>query len=58
MVALVKLVVSVWLKRPENWMDKALPMVSMAAICCIIAVITARSRNDLMTVGPLLIARP
>ena len=36
-------------------MDKALPIVSMAAICCIIAVITARSRNDLLTVGPWLI---
>jgi len=54
-VTLVKLVVSVWLKGPENWIDKILPLVSMAAICCIIAVITARSRNDLLTVGPWLI---
>lgn len=54
-VTTVKLVVNVWLKRPGNWMDKALPLVSMAAICCIIAVITARSRNDLLTVGPWLI---
>jgi BASS family bile acid:Na+ symporter len=54
-VTVVKLVVSVWLKGPENWIDKALPLVSMAAICCIIAVITARSRNDLLTVGPWLI---
>ena len=54
-VTVVKLVVSVWLKRPGNWIDKALPLVSMAAICCIIAVITARSRNDLLTVGPWLI---
>ncbi len=54
-VTIVKLVVSVWLKGPENWLDKALPLVSMAAICCIIAVITARSRNDLLTVGPWLI---
>ncbi len=51
----VKLVINVLLKRPGNWMDKALPIVSMAAICCIIAVITARSRNDLLTVGPWLI---
>ncbi len=51
----VKLVVSVWLKRPGNWIDKTLPLVSMVAICCIIAVITARSRNDLLTVGPWLI---
>lgn len=54
-VTSVKLVVSVWLKRPGNWIDKALPIVSMVAICCIIAVITARSRNDLLTVGPWLI---
>ena len=54
-VTSVKLVVSVWLKRSGNWIDKALPLVSMIAICCIIAVITARSRNDLLTVGPWLI---
>jgi BASS family bile acid:Na+ symporter len=54
-VAVGKLVISVWLKGPENWMDKALPLVSMVAICCIIAVITARSRDDLLRVGPWLI---
>jgi len=55
-VALAKLVISVWLRGPENWMDKALPLVSMAGICYIIAIITARSRDDLVTVGPYLIA--
>ncbi len=55
-VALAKLVISVWLRGPENWMDKALPIVSMAGICYIIAIITARSRDDLMTVGVYLIA--
>ncbi len=55
-VALAKLVISVWLKGPENWMNKALPIVSMAGICFIIAIITARSRDDLMTVGLYLIA--
>ena len=54
-VALAKLVISVCLKGPENWMDKALPIVSMAGICYIIAIITARSRDDLMTVGLYLI---
>jgi BASS family bile acid:Na+ symporter len=54
-VALAKLVISVWLRGPENWMDKALPIVSMAGICYIIAIITARSRDDLMSVGLLLI---
>jgi BASS family bile acid:Na+ symporter len=55
LTALAKLVISVALGRPSNWMDKALPVVSMAGICLIIAVITAQSRNELLTVGPLLI---
>jgi BASS family bile acid:Na+ symporter len=55
-VALAKLVIEVWLKGPKNWMDRALPIVSMAGICYIIAIITARSRDDLITVGPYLIA--
>ena len=50
-VALAKLVISVWLRGPENWMDKALPIVSMAGIVFIIAIITARSAEKLMTVG-------
>jgi BASS family bile acid:Na+ symporter len=54
-VALTKLVIGVWLKGPANWMDKVLPIVSMVAICCIIAVITARSAKDLKAVGALLI---
>ena len=52
-VALVKLVMGVWLKRPGNWMDKTLPTVSMVAICCIIAVITAHSIGDAKTVEEL-----
>jgi len=54
-VALAKLIVSVLAKGPENWMDKALPIVSMAGICFIIAIITARSSEKLMTVGIALI---
>jgi BASS family bile acid:Na+ symporter len=54
-VALAKLIISVWLKGPENWMDKALPVVSMAGIVFIIAIITARSAEKLMTVGLRLI---
>ena len=54
-VALTKLVIGVWLNRTGNWMDKTLPIVSMAGICLIIAVITARSRDDLMTVGPVVV---
>lgn len=55
-VALAKLVIRVWLQGPENWMDKALPIVSMAGICYIIAIITARSSEKLMTIGFYLIA--
>jgi BASS family bile acid:Na+ symporter len=54
-VALTKLVIGVWLRGPANWMDRVLPIVSMVAICCIIAVITARSAKDLKAVGALLI---
>jgi len=55
LVTLAKLVIRVWLAGPENWMDRVLPTVSMVAICCIIAVITARSAKDLKEVGLLLI---
>jgi BASS family bile acid:Na+ symporter len=55
LVTLAKLVIRVWLAGPENWMDRVLPTVSMVAICCIIAVITARSAKDLREVGLLLI---
>ena len=54
-VALAKLIVSVWLKGPENWMDRVLPLVSMVGICFIIAIITARSAEKLKTIGLLLI---
>jgi bile acid:Na+ symporter, BASS family len=55
LTALAKLVIAVMLNGPANWMDKTLPVVSMAGICLIIAVITAQSRNELLAVGPLLI---
>ena len=55
LTALAKLVITVILRGPANWMDKTLPVVSMAGICLIIAVITAQSRDQLLSVGPLLI---
>jgi bile acid:Na+ symporter, BASS family len=55
-VCLAKLVVEGVLRGPSDWMDRALPVVSMAGICVIIAVITARSRDKLLSVGPALIA--
>jgi bile acid:Na+ symporter, BASS family len=53
-VSLAKLVVSI-LKGPANWMDKVLPVVSMVGICYIIAIITARSSEKLLSVGLLLV---
>jgi bile acid:Na+ symporter, BASS family len=55
LVSLAKLIMQHVIKGPENWMDKALPIVSMAGICLIIAIITARSRDQLLTSGLLLI---
>ena len=55
-VAAAKLVIGVLFRGPENWMDRALPIVSMAGICFIIAIITSRSREQLLTVGLALIA--
>lgn len=50
-----KLIVSIMMNGPENWMDKVLPMVSMWGIVLIIAIITARSAADLVSVGAALI---
>jgi len=50
-VTLSKLIVSIMLHGPENWMDKTLPVVSMAGIVYIIAIITARSKEEIITVG-------
>jgi BASS family bile acid:Na+ symporter len=55
-VFLAKLVVGVFLKGPADWMDRTLPVVSMVGICVIIAIITARSREKLLTVGLALLA--
>ncbi len=54
-VALAKLFINVLAKGPSTWMDRVLPLVSMVGICFIIAIITARSREKLMTVGAALI---
>ena len=50
-VSSAKLIIGIGFKGPENWMDKALPIVSMSGICFIIAIITARSRDKLLTIG-------
>ncbi|MGA2531637.1 MAG: bile acid:sodium symporter family protein [Candidatus Aminicenantales bacterium] len=54
--AAARLAAAVWLKTPSNWIDRALPSVSMFGICLIIGIITARSRNELLSVGMALFA--
>jgi len=56
LVALAKLVVELVLHGPPNWMDRVLPVLSMAGICLIIAIITARSSADLRRIGAALLA--
>ncbi len=53
-VSLTKLVMNI-LKGPSNWMDRVLPVLSMACICYIIAIITSRSSEQLYAVGLLLV---
>lgn len=55
LVTLTKLLVTIRLKGPNDWLDRALPLISMTAICLVIAIIGARSRDRLLTVGPALI---
>lgn len=42
-------------RRKAIWLDKAMPLVSMSGIACIIVIITAAGRNSLLTIGPLLV---
>lgn len=54
-VAIAKLLISVMAHRPNTWMDRVLPLVSMIGICFIIGIITARSREKLLSVGGALV---
>lgn len=54
-VAVSKLIVSVWLGRPNTWMDRILPLISMAGICITLAIIIAQTHDVLMETGILLV---
>jgi BASS family bile acid:Na+ symporter len=54
-VCLAKLFLNVIPNRSTNWMDRALPVVSMIGICMTVAIITSRSRDKLLTVGVALV---
>jgi len=43
------------LKGKSKWLDDAMPIVSMIGIACIITIITASGRDNLLKIGPLLI---
>lgn len=49
------LVFNKFLSGKMNWLDKAMPLVSMTSIALIIVVITAAGRESLLSIGPLLI---
>jgi BASS family bile acid:Na+ symporter len=55
LVALTKLFATLRRRASRDWVDQALPIISMTGICLIIAIITARSRDRLLVVGPALI---
>jgi bile acid:Na+ symporter, BASS family len=55
LVTAVKWLVYVRMNRRDDWMSKALPVLSMVAICFIIAIITARSSQALLDIGPVLL---
>ncbi|MDR8393416.1 bile acid:sodium symporter family protein [Aliifodinibius sp. S!AR15-10] len=54
-VTFTKLVMSVWLNRPNTWMDTVLPLVAKTAICMVIAIIIAQTREVLIAVGVTLL---
>jgi len=56
LVVLAKWLMETMLKRTDNWMDKVLPLVSMAGICMIIARHHRPLERKLMTVGLALLA--
>lgn len=43
------------LSGKSKWLDNAMPLVSMFGIAFIIVIITAAGRNNLLTIGPMLI---
>ena len=55
MVAMAKLIISVWLGRPNTWMNRVLPLVSMTGICMILAILVAQTHDVLMTAGFMLV---
>jgi BASS family bile acid:Na+ symporter len=49
------LIFNKFLSGKADWLDKAMPLVSMSSIALIIVVITAAGRESLLSIGPALI---
>ena len=54
-ISFTKYVMSIILKRPNTWMDTMLPLIAKTAICMVIAIIIAQTRNVLLDVGVILL---
>lgn len=52
---LAGLIFNKFLSGKVNWLDKAMPLVSMTSIALIIVVITAAGRESLLSIGPKLV---
>ena len=55
LVSMTKLLAAVGRRGSRDWLDQALPIISMTGICLIFAIITARARDRLLAVGLSLI---
>ena len=55
MVIAAKAVISIMLKRGDEWMDRVLPIVSMFGICAILSIIIAQTYDVLLQAGVMLI---
>jgi bile acid:Na+ symporter, BASS family len=56
LLSMTKLFLNVLSHSSRNWLDRLLPIVSMAGICLIIGIITSRGRAQLLSVGLGLLA--
>lgn len=54
-ITMAKLVMSLIFKKSNAWMDRLLPLVSMAGICMVLIIIIAQTYEVLMAVGILLL---
>lgn len=54
-ITLTKFVMRILLGRPNTWMDTLLPLIAKTAICMVIAIIIAQTRDVLLDVGVILL---